>query len=147
MTDRNQLIMSHFPKEQSWEENYKSIIELGKKLPKFDKKEREEKWLIKACQSPLWLKVEFNPKSKELFFTGDSEGLITKGILAMIIQFYTQRTAQEILESRPEFIEKLELNQYLSAQRTNGLQALLEQIFQYARAFLAISQSPGPFSD
>ena len=134
--------MKHFSSQNSWEENYKKIIELGKKLQKFDEKNKKEKWLIKACQSPLWLKVDIND-SEELIFTGDSEGLITKGLLAIIIEFYTKRRAKDILRDRPVFIEKLELSQFLSARRTNGLQALLDQIFQYAKAFLMISKSSG----
>ena len=142
MTERNKEIMKHFSSQNSWEENYKKIIKLGIKLQKFDEKNKKEKWLIKACQSPLWLKADIND-SEELIFTGDSDGLITKGLLAIIIEFYTNRKAQDILKDWPIFIEKLELSQFLSARRTNGLQALLDQIFQYARAFLMISKSSG----
>lgn len=138
--DRNQMIMSHFSPENSWEENYKKIIELGKKLEKFEDKDREDKWLIRACQSPLWLKVEKNERG-ELIFTGDSEALITKGILAIIVEFYTKRTAEEIIKENPVFIEKLKLTQFLSARRSNGIQALLDQIQQYAKAFLILSHS------
>lgn len=137
--DRNQMIMKYFPPENSWEENYKKIIELGRKLPKFDEKDKQEKWSIPSCQSPLWLKAETN-NSGNLIFTGDSDGLITKGLLALIIEFYTNKTPEEVLRDRPIFIEKLDLSQFLSTRRTNGLQALLDQILQYARAFLALSQ-------
>ena len=141
MTERNKKIVDIFSKNQSWEENYRKIIELGKKLQKFDEQDKQEKWLIKACQSPLWLKVE-KDSSDKLLFTGDSEGLITKGILALVITFYNERSPREILTDKPLFIEKLELSQYLSSRRTNGLQALLDQILQYAKVFLMISKSP-----
>ena len=140
MIDRNQKIMEYFPPENSWEKNYKKIIELGKKLPKLNEQDKKDKWLIKACQSPLWLKVEIKPAG-ELIFTGDSEGLITKGILALVIEFYTQRKPQEILQAKLLFIEKLKLSEFLSSRRTNGLQALLDQILQYARACLILSKS------
>lgn len=139
MTERNRKIISWFSETHSWEENYKKIIELGKKLKKFDEECKQEKWLIKACQSPLWLKVERN-SSNRLIFTGDSEGLITKGILALVIAFYNERSPEEILKDKPLFIEELELSQYLSSRRTNGLQALLDQVLQYARVFLMMSK-------
>ena len=141
MTDRNKMIMRHFPPENSWEDNYKKIIELGRQLPPFDEKDKKDKWMIKACQSPLWLKAELS-QSGDLIFTGDSEGLISKGLLAMIIKFYTDRKANDILKDQPVFVKELELSQYLSSRRTNGLQAILDQILQYARAFSIILQSP-----
>ena len=140
MTERNKIIINYFPPKNSWEENYSKIIELGKKLPKFNEDFKQDKWLIRACQSPLWLKPE-REKSGRLIFTGDSEGLITKGLLALIIAFYTNRKPEDILKDKPVFIEKLQLSQFLSARRTNGLKSLLEQILQYARAFLILSQS------
>lgn len=140
MTNRNEIIINHFTSLNSWEKNYRKIIELGQKLPKFDEKNKKEKWLIKACQSPLWLKVDKN-LSGQLVFTGDSDGLITKGLLALIIEFYTERNPEEILQDKPLFVKTLDLEQFLSSRRTNGLQALLDQILQYARAFLIISKS------
>ena len=140
MLNRNQKIMSHFTSQNSWDENYKKIIELGKQLPNFDNTNKQEKWLIKACQSPLWLKAELNP-SGEVIFTGDSEGLISKGLLALIIEFYNYKKPKEILEEPAHFIQNLNLSQYLSARRTNGLQAILNQILKYAKAFLILSQA------
>lgn len=144
MTNRNQTIMSWFPPENSWEQNYKKIIDLGKNLPPFPKENQQDRWLIKACQSPLWLKPERGP-SRELIFTGDSEALISKGLLAIIIFFYTNKKPEEILRDKPLFIEQLGLSQFLSARRTNGLNALLQQVFHYAKAFsllFPLSHSP-----
>ncbi len=133
------MILKHFPLKNSWEENYRKIIDLGKKLPKFNEEDKLDKWLIKACQSPLWLKAE-KDDSGYLIFTGDSTGLISKGLLSIIIEFYTNRKPADILRDRPIFIEKLELSQYLSARRANGLQSLLDQILQYAKAYSIILQ-------
>ena len=143
MLSRNHRLIKHFPSQNTWEENYKKIIGLGQNLPAFDTKNKQEKWLIKACQSPLWLKAEIN-SSGELVFTGDSEGLISKGLLALIIEFYNHRKPEEILEDRPQFIQDLNLSQYLSARRTNGLQAILNQILKYAKVFLILSKSKQP---
>ena len=134
MTDRNKTIMSWFSLENSWEQNYKKIIELGKSLPPFPEESKQDRWLIKACQSPLWLKPERGPAG-ELIFTGDSEALISKGLLAIIIFFYTNKKPEEILRAKPLFIERLGLSQYLSSRRTNGLNALLQQVLHYAKAF------------
>ncbi len=143
MTDRNKMIMQIFPPENTWEKNYRAIIDFGKKLEKFNEEDKKDKWLIKACQSPLWLKPEMGD-SGQIIFMGDSEGLITKGILAIIIKFYTKRTAQEILQDPPLFIEQLQLSRYLSLRRTNGIGSLLDQVLQYARAFSALSSAPNP---
>ena len=141
--DRNQRIMSYFPSENTWEENYRKIIELGRKIPKFNKENKKDKWLIKACQSPLWLKPEIQT-SGLMLFSGDSEGLVSRGLLALIIEFYTKKTPEEVLKEQPVFIKELELDQFLSARRTNGLQAILDQIFQYARAFLLVAKASKP---
>ena len=135
--------MRRFSSQSKWDDNYKKIIEQGKQLPAFPAKDKQDKWLIKACQSPLWLKVELN-SSEELIFTGDSEGLISKGLLALIIEFYNGKKAKEILKDQPRFIQDLRLDQYLSSRRTNGLQAILNQILQYAKAFLILSQTKQP---
>ncbi|MBC6415693.1 MAG: SufE family protein [Bdellovibrionales bacterium] len=140
MLSRNKQILKHFPNPQSWKENYKIIINLGKKLQKFNEEDRKEKWLIKACQSPLWLKADFNSNGK-VILTGESLALITKGLLALVIEFYTNRKPEDILKDKPEFITSLNLSNYLTSQRTNGLQALLNQIINYAQAFLLLSQN------
>jgi len=141
-TDPNKKILDYFPENLSWEEKYKKIISLGQKLQKFNEEEKKEKWLIKACQSPLWLKADLNPEGRVLF-TGDSESLITKGLLALIIEFYSKQKPEEILKSNPEFITILDFSQYLTARRTNGLQALIDQIRRYAQVFLMLSISSG----
>lgn len=142
MSSRNEQIMKNFPKENSWEQNYQTIIKLGKELAPFDELDKTDKWLIKACQSPLWLKVKENPEGK-LVFTGDSTALISKGLLALMIAFYTNKKPEEILNDPPQFIEQLNLSQYISSRRTNGLQGMLDQISNYAKAFLILSQQKG----
>ncbi len=132
--NRNQKIMKHFPNHFSWKEKYRKIISLGKELPDFNEEDKKSELLIKSCQSRLWLKAELNEKG-EVVFTGDSEGLISKGLLAIMIAFYSHQPARDILKSKPLFLEELHLDQYLSLKRTNGLQALIDQIRNYAKAF------------
>lgn len=140
MLDTNKKILDHFSEQFSWEEKYRKIISLGKKLENFNEMDKTEKWLIRACQSPLWLKVELSLDGR-LLLTGDSESLITKGLLALIIEFYTNKKPEDILKNKPKFIESLDLSQYLSSRRTNGLQALIDQIRKYAQVFLLLSMS------
>ena len=139
MTKRNKTIMSWFPPENSWEQHYKKIIALGRNLPPFPEESKQDRWLIRACQSPLWLKPE-RAAGGELIFAGDSEALISKGLLALIIFFYTNRKPEEILQDKPLFIERLQLDRFLSARRTNGLNALLQQSLHYAKAFSLLSR-------
>lgn len=136
--DRNQKILELFPKNWSWEERYKKIIALGKELEPFDKNRKQDKFLIKSCQSRLWLFAELNSQGN-VIFTGDSDALITKGILALFILFYSERAPQEILQADPSFLKELELAQYLSLKRANGLPALIQQIQNYAQAFLILN--------
>ena len=140
MIDPNEKILSYFLDTQSWQDKYKKIISLGKELPLFPEENKTEKWLIKACQSPLWLKAELSPEAK-LWLSGDSDSLITKGLLALIIEFYHNQKPEEVLKRKPQFIHSLDLSQYLSSRRTNGLQALIDQVRSYAQVFLLLSQN------
>ena len=135
--DSNQLIMNHFPEEASWEQRYKKIILLGKKLPKFPEENKIKDFLINGCQAQLWLKAEF--QNGKVILSGDSDGLITKGLLALMLEYCSNKTPQEILDLDFAFIEKLNLSQYLTARRTNGLQSLIDQIRNYAKAFYLLN--------
>lgn len=140
MGDRNQEILNLFSETNSWEEKYSKIIKFGKKLPVFSEEDKVSRWLVKGCQSRLWLKPE-KDQSGFLVFTGDSEALISKGILALMIAFYSRQKPEDILKSELNFIKELALPQGLTPGRTNGMYALVRQILAYARAFQLI-QSP-----
>ena len=137
MEDRNQKVLSFFPLEDSWERKYSKIITLGRELPPFSEEDKVPKWLVKGCQSRLWLKPEQNEQGF-LMFTGDSDGLISKGILALLIAFYSHQKPVDILESELKFMETLQLSQHLTPGRTNGLHALARQMLAYAKAFQLI---------
>ena len=134
MEDRNKKVLSFFPLEDSWEIKYSKIIALGRDLPVFSEEDRVSKWLVKGCQSQLWLKPEQSEQGL-LIFTGDSDGLISKGILAVMIAFYSHQKPMDILKSELKFVETLKLSQHLTPGRTNGLYSLVRQILAYARAF------------
>ena len=136
---RNQKVLLHFSNIDSWEERYKKIINLGKNLPLFPESDKEDKWLVKGCQSQLWLKPEL--LQQKLIFTGDSDALISKGILALMILFYTDKTPAEILEHRASFLADLGLSQHLSPNRAHGLASLHRQILNYAKTFIMLQNS------
>ena len=137
---RNQDILKHFLEKDSWEERYKKIIQLGEELPSFPDSDRQDKLLIKGCQSQLWLKSEEGEKG-HLVFTGDSNALISKGILALMIAFYSSRSPSDILKGeQASFLKDLDLNQHLSMHRAQGLAFLQKQILSYAKASFLLQE-------
>ena len=131
---RNQDILQHFLGADSWEERYKKIIQLGEELPSFPDSDKQDKLLVKGCQSQLWIKAEEDKKGN-LVFTGDSDALISKGILALMILFYSKRSPSDILKGeQASFFKDLDLNQHLSLHRAQGLTFLQKQILSYAKA-------------
>ena len=138
--DRNQEMLKLFSKSFSWEERYQRIINLGKELKPFPEEERRPELLVKGCVAKVWLKASLNDRGEvELSGDGEKEALISRGILALMLAFYSSRKPEDILKSEPLFLNELELSQHLSPSRTNGLNSLMKQIRYYAQAFLLIS--------
>lgn len=133
---KNNLIET-FDFLDSWEERYQYIIEQGKSLPLIDSKYKTNNFLIKGCQSQVWLHADFH--DGKVFFTADSDAIITKGIIAILISVFSERTPEEILQSNTDFIDAIGLKEHLSPTRANGLVSMIEQIRQYAQAFQLIS--------
>ena len=129
-----------FSKTSSWEERYKKIIALGKELKPFPVEERVPELLVKGCVAKVWLKASLDDQgAMELSGDGEKEALISRGILALMLVFYSGRTPADILSSEPLFLKELELSTHLSPSRTNGLNSLIKQIRYYAQAFLLLS--------
>lgn len=138
--DRNQEMLKLFPKSASWEEHYKGIIFLGKELKPFPEKEKLPTLLVKGCVAKVWLKASLNEKGEvELSGDGEKEALISRGLLALMMAFYSGRRPEDILKSEPLFLKELDLGRHLSPSRTNGLNSLIKQIRSYAQAFLLLS--------
>ena len=130
-------------KSLPWEEKYRQIIQLGQRLPPFPESERRPSLIVKGCQSRLWLKAAQN-KGGLLALSGDSEGLISKGLLALSIAFCSGKSPKKVLEESLCFIDDLDLPGGLTPGRANGLLALKRQILSYAKAFELLSaQSQG----
>ncbi len=125
------LIVEEFSAFDEWMDKYEYIIELGKSLEMIDNSRKVEDNLIKGCQSRVWLDCQIN--DGKLCFTADSDAIITKGIISLLIRVYNGRTPQEILSSDLDFIEKIGLKDNLSPTRANGLVSMIEQIKIYAK--------------
>ena len=118
---------------EDWTQRYEYMIELSKGLEKMDEQMKNDKNIIKGCQSKVWLHAELN-KGK-IKFLADSEAIITRGIIAILLTIFNNRTPEEIIESDTNFIEKIGLKEHLSPNRANGLYSMIKQIKFYAIAF------------
>ncbi len=130
---RQQTIIQSFEKDKDWESKYRRIIEWGKNMPPLPVSLHQSKWLIQGCQSQVWLYPDL--KNGHLILQGDSDALITKGLLALMVYFYSDIPLELILRSQPEFIEELDLIHHLTPTRAHGLSSLVDQIQKYAQAF------------
>lgn len=121
--------------EENWDERYQYVIDLGKTLPLIDENYKTEENIIKGCQSKVWLYGE--EKDNKIVFTADSDAILTKGIIAILIRTFSNQEATAILESDMSFIDTIGLKEHLSPTRANGLVSMIKQIKMYALAFQA----------
>ena len=138
--EQQKKIVAEFGQLLNWEDKYKRIIELGKKLPPFPEEFQTEQLKVKGCQSQVWLKAQLAPTG-ELILTGDSDALLVKGLLALMLDIFSNNKPQEILEAPMEFLKELGLDSHLSPSRSNGVFAMIKQIRLYAQAFLMMEKS------
>lgn len=133
-----QELVDEFAMFTDWQDRYEHLIELGKDLPLIAPKHKTDDNLVRGCQSRVWLSAE--PKEDRVHFTADSDAMITKGIVALLVRVYNDRTPQEILGASTEFIDKIGLREHLSPNRANGLSAMLDQMKRYALAYSSSSR-------
>ncbi|AWI25197.1 SufE family protein [Flavobacterium pallidum] len=119
--------------EENWDERYQYLIDLGKTLPLIDPQYKTEDNLIKGCQSKVWLHAE--EENGKIIFTADSDAILTKGIIAILIRTFSNQKPSEILEADTKFIDDIGLKEHLSPTRANGLVSMIKQIKLYALAF------------
>ncbi|MBK7131400.1 MAG: SufE family protein [Bacteroidales bacterium] len=131
-------IVDEFSMFDDWMDKYNLLIDLGKELPVVDPKYKVKDYLIEGCQSKVWLHPEY--KNNIISFTADSDAIITRGIVALLIKVLSNRTPEEILSADLYFIEKIGLRQNLSPTRSNGLLSMVRQIKLYAMAYNAIKK-------
>jgi cysteine desulfuration protein SufE len=113
---------------------YQYIIDLGKKLPPISEEDKKDIWLVKGCQSKVWLIPE--KKNQRLYFRADSDAIITKGIVSLIMELLNGRTKEEILRFNPAFFERIGLYQHLTPVRANGLLSMIRTIKEFAEKLM-----------
>ena len=128
-----QSIIDEFANFEDWMDKYAYLIELGKECPIIDEKDKTEANLIKGCQSRVWLSCQ-NIDGK-LHFRADSDAVITKGIISLLIRALSDQTPDDILASQLSFIDAIGLKEHLSPTRSNGLTSMVKQMKMYALAF------------
>jgi cysteine desulfuration protein SufE len=128
-------IIADFGLFDDWEQKYEYLIELGKDLPLIDEQYKTEANLIKGCQSRVWLHADY--RNGKLFFTADSDAIITKGLVSMVIRVLSGHTPAEIASAEIYFIDAIGLKNHLSSTRSNGLLSMLKQIKLYALDYQA----------
>lgn len=128
-------IIDEFSMFDDWMQRYEYIIELGKTLPLIDEELKTDENNIKGCQSKVWLYGVEN--EGKVVFTADSDAILTKGIIALLIRVFSNQTPDAILESNTDFIDKIGLKEHLSPTRANGLVSMIKQIKMYALAYNA----------
>lgn len=131
-------IIDDFSVFDDWMDKYNLLIDLGKELPVIDPKFKVKDFLIEGCQSKVWLHPEYD--GQVISFTADSDAIITRGIVALLIKVLSVRTPEEILSADLYFIEKIGLRQNLSPTRSNGLLSMVRQMKLYAMAYNAINK-------
>lgn len=137
MKDIQEEIIDEFEMFDDWMQRYEHIIESGKTLPEIDEQYKSEDALIKGCQSKVWLHGEF--KDGRLYFTADSDAILTKGIIALLLRVYSGQSPKDILDEEPFFIDEIGLKEHLSPTRANGLLSMVKQIKLLALAHQAKS--------
>ena len=126
-------LVDEFSMFDDWMERYEYMIELGKSLPIIDSQYKKEENLIKGCQSKVWLHAELN--NNKIVYTADSDAIITKGIVSILIRTFTNQSPSEILAANTNFIDEIGLKEHLSPTRANGLVSMIKQIKLYAVSF------------
>ncbi len=126
-------IIDEFSMFEDWEERYQYMIDLGKTLPLIEDQFKTEDNIIKGCQSKVW--VHANMQDNKVNFTADSDAIITKGIIAILIRAFSNQHPNAIIEANTDFIDKIGLKEHLSPTRANGLVSMIKQIKLYAIAY------------
>ena len=128
-------LIDEFSLFDDWMDKYEHLIELGKSLPLIDASLKTDDRIIKGCQSKVWLHSELI--DGKVVFTADSDAIITKGIIAVLIRVFSNQSPEDIVQAKTDFIDEIGLKEHLSPTRANGLLAMIKQMKLYAVAFQA----------
>ena len=126
-------IIEEFSMFDDWEERYQYMIDLGKTLPLIDEQYKTESNIIKGCQSKVWVHAEMI--DDKVVFTADSDAIITKGIIAILLRVFSNQSPKDIIEADTTFIDEIGLKEHFSPTRANGLVSMIKQLKMYAIAY------------
>ncbi len=135
ITELQADIVDEFSLFDDWMQRYEYIIDLGKSLPLIDEQFKTEDNIIKGCQSKVWVHGEL--LEDKIVFTADSDAILTKGIIAILIRVFSNQKATDILDANTDFIDAIGLKEHLSPTRANGLVSMIKEIKMYALAYNA----------
>ncbi|MBR9756963.1 MAG: SufE family protein [Algicola sp.] len=133
ITDIQNDIIDEFSMFDDWEERYQYMIDLGKTLPLINAQYKTDDHLIKGCQSRVWVHADL--EGDKVVFTADSDAIITKGIIAILIRVFSNQNPKDIIDANTDFIDKIGLKEHLSPTRANGLVSMIKQLKMYAVAY------------
>lgn len=128
-------IVDEFSMFDEWDERYQYVIDLGKSLPLIEEQYKTDDNIIKGCQSKVWLHA--GQQDGNIVFTADSDAILTKGLIAIMIRVFSNQKPEAILEANTDFVDEIGLKEHLSATRANGLVSMIKQIKMYALAYSA----------
>ncbi|MCC7405394.1 MAG: SufE family protein [Bdellovibrionales bacterium] len=135
--DRQRQLIEEFAQIKTWEDRYKRVIAIGKELPSLPDEKKLEDYKVKGCQSQVWLLARLDEQN-HIIFEADSDAMIVRGLVALLVKVYSGATPEEILNSAPTFIKEIGFEANLSPSRANGLLSMIRQMMYYATAFKAI---------
>lgn len=141
ITETEEQIVSEFSAFDDWLDRYDLIVEMGKSMPLIDEKYKTDQFIISGCQSKVWLHADL--ENGRVNFTADSDAIITKGIVSLLLRVLSGHTPDEILETNLGFIDRIGLKEHLSPTRSNGLTSMIKQMKLYALAFKARMEQKG----
>lgn len=131
--EAEQQIINEFSLFDDWMDRYNYIIELGKSMPMIDDKYKTDQYLITGCQSRVWLYAEY--EDGKVVYSADSDAIITKGIVNLLIRVLSQQAPQDIIDAPLDYINEIGLKEHLSPTRSNGLVSMIKQMKMYAMVY------------
>ncbi|PIQ26669.1 Fe-S metabolism protein SufE [bacterium (Candidatus Blackallbacteria) CG17_big_fil_post_rev_8_21_14_2_50_48_46] len=137
ITEIQDLIVADFSDFSDWSEKYEYLIELGMELPPLAPEHKIEAKRILGCQSNVWLNAEFDPQTGVIQFQADSEAMIVKGLVSLLVRMLSGHTPAEILQAELNVFQRIGLDQHLSSTRSNGLVAMIRDMKRYAAEYVA----------
>lgn len=138
INEKIKKIIERFDRFSDWEAKYKEMIALGKSLSPISDEMRQDKFKVKGCQSQVWLIPEF--KEGKILFYADSDSVLVKGIIALLVEVYSGETPDNILSTKPDFLTTIGIMENLTMNRSNGLMSMIKQIQMYAVAYKAMQK-------